>query len=152
MNGQSVTSRIDRLLEATRSRLERVEPEGLEHLVAEGALLIDIRPEADRARDGAMPGALIVERNVLEWRLDPTSPDRIPEIEGLDAPIVVFCNEGYASSLAADSLRQLGLDRATDLVGGYRAWSRYIAERPVPAAPASEGVSRSSDTQHDPKK
>ncbi|MFZ4518330.1 MAG: rhodanese-like domain-containing protein [Microthrixaceae bacterium] len=113
-------SRVARLLEQARADLPRVEPERLATAVARGDLVVDIRPEADRRRDGELPGAVVVERIHLEWRVDPSSPDRL---EGAvpGRRVVVVCNEGYASSLAAASLRDLGVD-ATDLVGGYRAW------------------------------
>jgi rhodanese-related sulfurtransferase len=91
-------------------------------MAAGGALVVDIRPVEQRSRDGELPGAVVVDRNVLEWRLDPASEDRIPEVTGHDQPIVVVCNEGYASSLAAATLQDLGLHRATDLDGGYQAW------------------------------
>jgi rhodanese-related sulfurtransferase len=85
-------------------------------------LLVDTRPSELRARDGTIPGALVIDRNVLEWRLDPASPHRIPEITAHDQQIILFCDEGYASSLAARSLQELGLRNATDLVGGIQAW------------------------------
>jgi len=84
-------------------------------------LIVDIRPVEQRRRDGELPGAVVVDRNVLEWRLDPTSPHRIPEIAGADQIVVVMCNEGYASSLAAATLQDLGLRWATDLDGGFQA-------------------------------
>src|SRR5207247_8371971 len=116
-------SRVDRLLEDARRQLpHRPVAAELASLRARGALIIDIRPADQRVRDGEVPGAIVVDRNVLEWRLDPTSPHRLPEITGHDQRIILFCNEGYSSSLAAASLRDLGLDRATDLVGGYQAW------------------------------
>ena len=87
-----------------------------------GALLVDIRPFEQRSRDGEIPGALVIDRNVFEWRLDPASPHRVPEIDGYDQTIIVVCNEGYASSLAAKSLQDLGLHRATDLIDGFVAW------------------------------
>ena len=90
--------------------------------VARGALVVDTRPLEQRERDGALPGAIVIDRNVLEWRLDPASPDRIPEATGYDIEIVIVCNEGYSSSLAAASLQQLGLRRATDLVDGFQGW------------------------------
>lgn len=89
---------------------------------AEAALLVDIRYAALRERDGLIPGALVVERNELEWRLDPQGSHRAPEATSHDLRVIVVCNEGYASSLAAASLRQLGLHRATDLIGGFQAW------------------------------
>lgn len=112
---------VDRLLAEARHGIDRVEPRDLAAEVAAGALVVDIRPVADRAAEGELPGAVVIERIHLEWRLDPTSDHRIPEAtEG--RRVVVVCNEGYASSLAAATLRQVGLPRATDLVGGYRAW------------------------------
>ncbi len=111
---------IDEFLEAARTGLARVRAEDLAAELERGALLVDTRPVEQRERDGTIPGALIIDRNVLEWRLDPQSPDRTTETS-YDRRIVVFCNEGYSSSLAAATLRELGLD-ATDLVGGYQAW------------------------------
>lgn len=120
---------IDRLLDEVRAELGgRVEPDELEGELAAGALVVDIRPEADRTREGTLPGAVVIERIHLEWRLDPTSPHRI-DAAGADRRVVLVCNEGYASSLAAATLRQLGVLRATDLVGGYRAW--HQARQPM---------------------
>jgi rhodanese-related sulfurtransferase len=113
------TSRIARRLDAARQALDRVEPDELAAVVADGALVVDIRPESNRREEGELSGAVVVERIHLEWRVDPTSPDRIPEATP-GRRVVIVCNEGYASSLAAQSLRTLGVD-ATDLVGGYRA-------------------------------
>ncbi|GED84355.1 rhodanese-like domain-containing protein [Streptomyces sp. NPDC091412] len=114
---------IDELLERIRQGYERVEArEAYTAARAGDALLVDIRYAALRSRDGLIPGALVVERNELEWRLDPLGSHRVPEATGHDLRVVVVCNEGYASSLAAASLHQLGLLRATDLVGGFQAW------------------------------
>jgi rhodanese-related sulfurtransferase len=113
---------IDELLERVREDLDRVEPKEAFEAAEAGALLVDIRYAALRERDGLIPGALVVERNELEWRLDPRGSHRAPEAVSHDLRVVVICNEGYASSLAAVSLRQLGLHRATDLVGGFQAW------------------------------
>ncbi|MFJ4694212.1 rhodanese-like domain-containing protein [Streptomyces sp. NPDC088766] len=114
---------IDELLERVRAGYTRVEArEAYEAARAGEALLVDIRYAALRERDGLIPGALVVERNELEWRLDPQGSHRAPEATGHDLRIVVVCNEGYASSLAVASLHQLGLSRATDLVGGFQAW------------------------------
>lgn len=114
---------VDRLLEEARAEIApRVTVEELDDLVAAGGLVVDIRPVELRSRDGELPGAVVVDRNVLEWRLDPTSDHRLPEVTGADQPIVLVCDEGYATSLAAAGLRRLGLTRATDLVGGYQAW------------------------------
>jgi rhodanese-related sulfurtransferase len=111
--------------------LWRVAPENLAAEMHAGALVIDVRPADQRARDGALPGALVVDRNVLEWRLDPASPDRLAELAGYDQRIIVVCNEGYCSSLAAATLHDLGLHRATDLIGGYQAW-RAGTQDPMP--------------------
>lgn len=113
---------VDVLLERARASLDRVTPEQLVAEVANGAVVVDIRPVEQRDRDGELPGAVVIDRNVLEWRLDPTSPDRAPIDVGNQTRLIVVCNEGYSSSLAAATLRELGLARATDLVGGYQAW------------------------------
>ncbi len=113
---------IDVMLAEARSSLQRVSPHEAAAAMQEGALLVDIRPTAQRAAEGEIPGAHIIERNVLEWRLDPTSPARIPEATDHDRMIVVVCQEGYTSSLAAASLQRLGLHRATDLEEGFAAW------------------------------
>lgn len=114
---------IDELLERVREKYERIEaPDACRAALAGDALLVDIRYAALRERDGLIPGALLVERNELEWRLDPLGSHRVPEATGHDLRVVVICNEGYASSLAAASLHQLGLHRATDLIGGFQAW------------------------------
>jgi rhodanese-related sulfurtransferase len=118
------TSAVERILEESRRHLDRVQPEDLADEVEAGAMVVDIRPAENRDAEGLIPGALVVDRNVLEWRLDPTSPDRIPESDDPDRRVILVCNEGYASSLAAETLQRVGLRRATDLVGGYRAWRR----------------------------
>jgi rhodanese-related sulfurtransferase len=113
---------IDRLLEEARAQLPaRPRPADLAAVKARGGLVVDIRPVEQRQRDGELPGAIVVDRNVLEWRLDPTSPHRLDAVSGPDLEVVVVCNEGYASSLAALSLQQLGFHRATDLDGGIQA-------------------------------
>ncbi len=118
-----MSSAVDRLLAAAREELgPRPGPADLEQLVADGALVVDTRPESYRREEGELPGAVVVERNVLEWRLAPDSPHRLAELAGPDQVVVLVCNEGYASTLAAVALRQLGLAHATDLDGGYRAW------------------------------
>src|SRR6266581_2090402 len=91
-------------------------------VLAAGGLVVDTRYASQRERDGELPGAIVVERNELEWRLDPTSPDRSAAVTGPDQPIVIVCHEGYSSSLAAATLRDLGLTNVTDLEGGYQAW------------------------------
>jgi rhodanese-related sulfurtransferase len=123
----SLPANIDAFLERARSGIDRVQPADLESERTAGALVVDTRPAEQRTRDGELPGAVIIDRNVLEWRLDPTSPYRIPEASDPDRRIVVVCNEGYASSLAAATLRQIGLHRATDLAGGFQAWRRLQA-------------------------
>ena len=112
----------DQLLEEARERLARLGPEEAKRAADEGALLIDIRSDSQRARDGVMPGASFIPRNELEWRLDPESDYRDPELARPDARVVVFCNEGYQSSLVAATLKDMGFDRATDLDGGFQAW------------------------------
>jgi len=112
---------VDDLIAAARERLERVDPADLDAEQEAGALVVDIRPVEQRRRDGELPGALRIDRNVLEWRLDPASAHCIRET-GYGRRIVLVCNEGYASTLAAVTLQELGLRRATDLAGGYQAW------------------------------
>jgi rhodanese-related sulfurtransferase len=114
---------IDELLERVRARIDRVQPAEAARRLAAGALLVDTRPVEQRDRDGEVPGAVVVDRNVLEWRLDPASPYRIPEVTGYDLDVVVLCNQGYSSSLVADTLRSLGLHRAVDVIGGFEAWA-----------------------------
>ncbi len=122
---QAPDVQIEILLGSARDRIEpRVRADQLGAEMRGGALVVDIRPVAQRQRDGELPGAVVIERNVLEWRLDPSSPHRLPEADRPDVRVVVVCDEGYASSLAAATLRDLGLVRATDLVGGFQAWRR----------------------------
>jgi rhodanese-related sulfurtransferase len=113
---------IDDLLAAARVRLQRLGPVAVAAALENGAVLIDIRPAAQRAEHGEIPGALVIERNVLEWRLDPRSDARLPFADRYDLEVIVTCQEGYTSSLAAAALQDLGLHRATDLAGGYAAW------------------------------
>jgi rhodanese-related sulfurtransferase len=114
---------IEQMLSPARTRLHRLSPiEACDAAVEAGGVLIDIRPESQRLVEGNIPGAYIVERNVLEWRFDPTSQSRLPIATGYDLQVIVFCSEGYTSSLAAASLQDLGLSRATDMVGGFHAW------------------------------
>ncbi len=117
-------SRIDAVLKSARDRLTRIEATDLPAAVERGALLVDIRPAAQRAEEGDVTGVLTIERNVLEWRCDPTSDARLPEATGDDVEWIVLCSEGYTSSLAAAALLDLGLHRATDVIGGYQALRR----------------------------
>ena len=114
-------SPVQDLLEEARARLERLTPEQAHAAMGEGALLVDIRSDSQRAGDSLIPGARFVPRNVLEWRLDPASPHRDPELGRRDARVVLLCDEGYQSSLAAATLQSFGV-AATDVIGGFRAW------------------------------
>ena len=113
---------IDDLLAEARTRISRYSPAEAARAVAVGAVLVDIRPVAQRQEFGEIPGAVIIERNVLEWRLDPRSDARLVDIAHYDTVVIVFCQEGYTSSLAADALRLLGLSASGDLDGGFAAW------------------------------
>jgi rhodanese-related sulfurtransferase len=114
---------IEQVLSAARARLRRLSPdEAYEAVAKTEAILVDIRPESQRAVEGSIAGALVVERNVLEWRFDPASSTRLPVATDHDLQVIVFCSEGYTSSLAAAALQDLGLCRATDLVGGFQSW------------------------------
>jgi rhodanese-related sulfurtransferase len=126
---------VDDLLAQARSRISRATPAEAAARMAAGAVLVDIRPAAQRAQEGGVPGALIVERNVLEWRFDPASDARLPQATGYEVDVVVLCSEGYTSSLAADALRSLGLTRASDVIGGFRAW----AAAGLPTRPGTDG-------------
>ncbi|GAB2975865.1 rhodanese-like domain-containing protein [Amycolatopsis acidiphila] len=124
------------MLAAARSRLDRVDPAGARALQEQGALIVDIRPADYRAAEGEIPGSVPIERIHLEWRLDPAGSHRLPEARA-ERPVVVVCNEGYASSLAAAYLQRLGV-RATDLDGGFRAWAAAglpTRDGPTPAVP-----------------
>jgi rhodanese-related sulfurtransferase len=122
---------IDEQLAEARAQLDRVESVALATERDAGAAIVDIRPVEQRTRDGALPAAIVIDRNVLEWRLDPACPHHILEVDSYDTRIVIVCNEGYQSSLAAAELRQLGLHRATDLIGGFQAWMTFRAGRAV---------------------
>lgn len=132
----------DDMVEKARQRIRRVTPEQLQSVIDADGLVIDIRPVQQRLQEGEMDGAIVIERNVLEWRLDPSGQYRIPEITDTDRAVVVVCSEGYASSLAADSIRQLGYRNAADLVGGYLAWRRWQA------ATSLDGKSQAPTTGH----
>ena len=122
---------IDRLLdEARRTIGRRVSAAELDALLADGRMLVvDMRPVEQRSRDGELPGAVAIDRNVLEWRLDATSAHRIPAADDPTRPVVLVCNEGYASSLAAATLRSLGRTDVTDVDGGYQAWIEFRTTR-----------------------
>jgi rhodanese-related sulfurtransferase len=122
------SSVIDERLAEARARIQpRVSASDLYDAIAGGAIVVDTRSSAQRDRDGELPGAVVMERNVLEWRLDPTSPHRIAQMDKPDRRVIVVCDEGYASSLAAASLLDLGLTDVTDLAGGYQAWRRHLS-------------------------
>jgi rhodanese-related sulfurtransferase len=112
----------DQMLDEARAHLDRLAPAPSAGSMWAGAVFVDIRPLSERARDGEMPGAIVVGRNVLEWRLDPASPYRLPEADDPQRQLVIFCSDGYQSSLAARAAQQLGWNLATDLEGGFRAW------------------------------
>jgi rhodanese-related sulfurtransferase len=133
MAGRGTPKTVDELLAQARATLpHRATPAEALHAQANGALLVDIRAD-DQRRDGLIPGAIVIPRNSLEWRCDPASPWRHPAITGRDLHIILICNEGYQSSLAAATLQQLGLIHATDLDGGFTAWA--AAGLPVTAPP-----------------
>ena len=112
---------IDELVEEARRHLRRVGPHEAFDAQRRGALLVDIRPQANRDSEGLLPGGIVVERTVLEWRFDPACDARL-DIASYDLEVILVCNEGYSSSLAAASLQALGVTRATDMTGGFRAW------------------------------
>jgi rhodanese-related sulfurtransferase len=113
---------VDQMLAQARSGLRRLTPAQAHEALAGGALLVDIRPGWQRAEEGGVPGALVVERNHLEWRFDPACDSRLPVVAGYELQVIVLCSEGYTSSLAAAALHTLGLRNATDVIGGFRAW------------------------------
>ena len=119
---------IDDVLAHARSRLRRLTPQEAETAYERGAVVVDIRPAAQRETEGSLPIATVVERNVLEWRFDPASDAALP-IARHDLEVVVLCQEGYTSSLAAASLQDLGIHRATDVIGGYAAWRELVRTR-----------------------
>jgi rhodanese-related sulfurtransferase len=129
---------IDSLLAAARTGLNRLEPAQACHAQSGGAILIDTRTQSQRRADGEIPGAIIIERNHLEWRCDPASPTRIPEATGYQVTWIICCDEGYSSSLAAASLQALGLSNATDLIGGFQAWRAAGLPVSRPREPAEQ--------------
>ncbi|NHC15774.1 rhodanese-like domain-containing protein [Motilibacter deserti] len=122
MTAPDTVRSIEDILAGARARLDRLHPYEVVDELRSGAVLVDIRPAAQRAAEGEVPGALIVERNVLEWRFDPASTARLP-VASYGLRVIVLCSEGYTSSLAAASLHDLGVTRATDVIGGFRAWA-----------------------------
>lgn len=124
------------MLERVRADLDRLTPEQALAEQQRGAMLIDLRTSTHRAASAIIPGSLVIDLTVLPWRLDPTFEYRIPEATGWDNRYILFCRHGYSSSLAAWNLRQLGLSRATDMVGGYDAWVE--AGLPTTTDPADE--------------
>jgi rhodanese-related sulfurtransferase len=121
---------VDDLLVEARTRIERVSAEQLGEIVSGGGLVVDIRPQLQREAEGGMPGALVIERNVLEWRFDLQRKWHIDEVTSYEQQIVIFCSEGYTSSLAAASLQNLGFSRVADLDGGYKAWVAWLGDVP----------------------
>jgi rhodanese-related sulfurtransferase len=127
---------IDEMLEGARTGLARLEPAAAWSEAREpGTFLVDTRPEFQRREGGELPGAIVIERNHLEWRLDPASPGHIPEATDTAIRWIVLCNEGYASTLAAESLRRIGLNRSTDVIGGFQAWVAAGLPTDKPASP-----------------
>jgi rhodanese-related sulfurtransferase len=134
--GQS-GSTVERLLAEARARLHRLSPARAQAAARRGAVLIDIRSEVQRERDGVIPGSRFIARNVLEWRCDPASPWRDAAVTEAQAQVIVICNEGYQSSLAAATLQQLGVNRATDVIGGFQAWKAAGLPVQPPGTPAN---------------
>ncbi|QZA08770.1 sulfurtransferase [Mycolicibacter heraklionensis] len=147
MTTTHVTSRIDHMLESARAKLHRLTADEVPEALRNGAYLVDIRPAAQRAAEGEVPGALVIERNVLEWRCDPTSDARLPQAVDDDVQWIILCSQGYTSSLAAAALQDLGLHRATDVIGGYQALAA-VGElvEPAPLAALSVGVQQGAES------
>jgi rhodanese-related sulfurtransferase len=130
---------ISEILAAARERLLRVTPRQAFSELAEGATIVDIRPAGQRAAEGGVPGAIVVERNVLEWRFDPASDARLPSVAGYGDRVIVICSKGYTSSLAAAALQDLGLGNATDVAGGFQAWAACGLPIIAPTTPPQTG-------------
>ena len=128
---------IDEVLAEARTHLHRVTPAEADAARSDGAVIVDIRPAAQREAEGELPFAVVIERNVLEWRLDPASDASLP-IASHDLPVIVLCQEGYTSSLAAAALQELGIHRATDVIGGYAAWRAWLDEQSAGASPSQQ--------------
>jgi rhodanese-related sulfurtransferase len=145
--GRDAPITVHQLLTASRAGLERLTPAQARAAQRRGAILVDIRADSQRSRDGALPGACAVPRNVLEWRCDPACSDRDPALARTDAVLVLICDEGYQSSLAAATLQRFGLTRATDVIGGFQAWRAAglpVVSDPPPASGPSRGCAGSS--------
>jgi rhodanese-related sulfurtransferase len=134
LSGMAARRTLPQLLAEAGSRIERLEPPAAAAAVAEGALIVDIRSDVDRERDGIVPGSLHIPRTVLEWRLDPDSAWRSPHVGGLESRIVLMCDHGCSSVLAAATLAELGFERVGDVIGGYEAW-RASGLPTMPAPP-----------------
>lgn len=128
--GKTSHRTIDEVLESARRRISRLTPAQAKDAWRAGAVVVDIRPAAQRKTEGDLPGALVIERNLLEWRFDPISHARLP-IADHDLQVIVVCQAGYASSLAAASLQELGIHRAADVIGGYAAWRAALGGNAV---------------------
>jgi rhodanese-related sulfurtransferase len=151
VTAEAVATSVVELLASARAGLRRLDPREALAAARAGAVLVDIRPAAQRAEEGEVPGAMTVERNVLEWRFDPSSEARL-DIASYDLHVVVLCSEGYTSSLAAAALQQVGVARATDVIGGFQAWraaglpttggaaGRHLSAVPAPVAAADVGL------------
>ena len=139
--GAPASSAVDALLARARTRLDRLSPQEAHEQQQQGALVVDIRPHAQRVEEGEVPGALVIERNVLEWRLDPTSDAHVPEADP-DLRVLILCSEGYTSSLAAAALQDVGVPRATDVAGGFTAWR----DAGLPTAPGGTTAGERSPT------
>ncbi len=138
---------VQQLLAASRAVLHRLTPAQARAAQRRGAILVDIRADSQRSRDGALPGAREVPRNVLEWRCDPASPHRDTALARTDVQLVLICDQGYQSSLAAATLQRFGLTRATDVIGGFQAWRAAglpVSSDPPRAASPSPGCAGSS--------
>jgi rhodanese-related sulfurtransferase len=118
---------VNEMLQRARERIVRIGPEDLEVFKVQGGLVVDIRPPGQREAEGELPGAIVVERNVLEWRLEPWGEHALDQVDGCSTPVVIVCSEGYASSLAASALVDLGYQFAGDLIGGFKAWANFVA-------------------------
>jgi len=122
VSGRPQPSPIEQLMERERRLLVRLDPQAAAAAVRDGAVIVDTRSHEQRTRGGVVPGSIRIHRNVLEWRVDPSSPWCDPRLAGHTGPVIVMCEQGYSSSLAAATLQRLGVARATDMIGGFEAW------------------------------